>query len=112
MEASHRTKGLVRLTMACNERCPFCNVPAEDFPSRPTPREELEAQLQRFVADGERTITVSGGEPTLLRGRLVELVERARELGIEHVELQTNAILITPPSAPASWSAPASPRRS
>ena len=29
-EQSHRTKGLLRLTMACNEQCPFCNVPAED----------------------------------------------------------------------------------
>ena len=35
-EDSHRTKGLLRLTMACNERCPFCNVPAEDY-ARPTP---------------------------------------------------------------------------
>ena len=36
-EESHLTKGLVRLTMVCNERCPFCNVPAEDFPAAPTP---------------------------------------------------------------------------
>lgn len=99
MEASHRAKGLIRLTMACNERCPFCNVPAEDFPSRPTPQDEVEAQLQAFVAAGEQTLTITGGEPTLLRRRLVELVRRARSLGLAHVELQTNAVLLTPERA-------------
>jgi MoaA/NifB/PqqE/SkfB family radical SAM enzyme len=94
MEESHRAKGLVRLTMACNERCPFCNVPAEDYPSRPTPQEELEAQLQAFLEAGEETLTISGGEPTLLRRPLVELIRRARALGLQHVELQTNAVLL------------------
>ncbi|HMV67761.1 MAG TPA: radical SAM protein [Myxococcota bacterium] len=93
-ESSHRTKGLLRLTMACNERCPFCNVPAEDY-ARPTPPvEEIDAQLARFLADGAETLTISGGEPTLLRKRLIALVRRAREGGVRFVELQTNAVLI------------------
>ena len=94
MEPSHRAKGLVRLTMACNERCPFCNVPAEDYPSRPTAADEIEAQLAQLAASGERTLTISGGEPTLLRKRLVPLVARARALGMDFVELQTNAVLV------------------
>lgn len=95
MESSHRTKGLLRLTMACNERCPFCNVPAEDYP-RPTPSEaETLAELDEFVQSGERTLTISGGEPTLLRKRLLRVVREARSRGLDHVELQTNAVLIT-----------------
>ncbi len=96
MDASHRTQGLLRLTMACNERCPFCNVPAEDHPGHPTPDEDLEAALQGFASRGERTATISGGEPTILRKRLVTLVARARALGLDFVELQTNAVLLTP----------------
>lgn len=93
-EASHRTKGLLRLTMACNERCPFCNVPAEDY-KRPTPaQEETDAALQRFLDEGAETLTISGGEPTLLRKRLVALVRRARAGGVRFVELQTNAVLV------------------
>lgn len=93
-EASHRTKGLLRLTMACNERCPFCNVPVEDYP-RPTPPEaDTAAELDAFVATGEQTLTISGGEPTLLRGRLLRLVAAARARGVRFVELQTNAVLI------------------
>ena len=37
---------------------------------------------------------ISGGEPTLLRERLVALVKRARARGIPFVELQTNAVLL------------------
>jgi MoaA/NifB/PqqE/SkfB family radical SAM enzyme len=96
MEASHRTKGLLRLTMACNERCPFCNVPVEDY-ARPTPPEaETLAELDAFVASGERTLTISGGEPTLMRARLVRIVREARARGVPNVELQTNAVLLTP----------------
>lgn len=100
-EASDRTKGLLRLTMACNERCPFCNVPVEDHPAetRTSSPAEVDAQLRAFVAAGEKTLTISGGEPTLLRARLVALVAEARHRGIEYVELQTNAVLIDEPYA-------------
>jgi MoaA/NifB/PqqE/SkfB family radical SAM enzyme len=93
-ESHHRVKGLIRLTMACNERCPFCNVPMEDY-AQPTPPEAVTAaELDAFVRSGERTLTISGGEPTLLPGRLVALVREARGRGVPFVELQTNAILI------------------
>ncbi len=90
--SAHRTKGLLRLTMACNERCPFCNVPMEDYPERTPPMDEVLAELTSF--EGERTLTISGGEPTLLRDRLLTLVREARTRGLEFVELQTNAVLI------------------
>ena len=93
-EQHHQTKGLIRLTMACNERCPFCNVPAEDYPRPTPPDEEIASELEAFLASGEQTLTISGGEPTLLPDRLVALVRAARAGGVPYVELQTNAILI------------------
>ncbi|MBM4367605.1 MAG: radical SAM protein [Deltaproteobacteria bacterium] len=94
METSHRTKGILRLTMACNERCPFCNVPVEDY-AEPTPQEEATMrELDAFVEAGEQTLTISGGEPTLLRKRLLRVVRAARERGIPNVEIQTNAVLV------------------
>jgi MoaA/NifB/PqqE/SkfB family radical SAM enzyme len=93
-EDSHATKGLLRLTMACNERCPFCNVPMEDYAVRTPPVAEHEALLDAFVAAGQQTVTISGGEPTLLRKRLLALVASARSRGVELVEVQTNAVLI------------------
>lgn len=95
-EDSHRTKGLLRLTMACNERCPFCNVPAEDYETLTPPLSTSEAEVDAFIESGARTMTVSGGEPTLLKKRLLILARRAKDGGIPFIELQTNAVLITP----------------
>jgi len=93
-EESHATKGLVRLTMACNEKCPFCNVPQEDY-AQPTPEfDDVLAEVQTFIDRGDRTLTISGGEPTLLKKRLLQLVRVAAEGGIEFIEIQTNAVLI------------------
>ncbi|MCK6523112.1 radical SAM protein, partial [Myxococcota bacterium] len=100
-EESHLTKGLVRLTMVCNERCPFCNVPAEAYPTAPTPEAVIDGQIATLLAEGGRTLTISGGEPTLLRRRLLDTIRRARVAGVPLVELQTNAILITPDYAAA-----------
>lgn len=46
-------------------------------------------------------MTLSGGEPTLLRRRLVATIRKARAAGLPFVELQTNAVLITPDYARA-----------
>lgn len=93
-ERNHRTKGLLRLTMACNERCPFCNVPVEHYPDHTPTADRTETELEAFLDAGERTLTISGGEPTLLRARLLDVVAKARQRGVAFVELQTNAILI------------------
>ena len=62
---------------------------------RVTPDDAIvDAQLDAFIAAGDQTLTISGGEPTLFRKRLLRLVERARAGGIQFVEVQTNAVLI------------------
>ena len=93
-EQSHQTKGLIRLTMACNERCGFCNVPMEDYAVMTPPEAELQVQVEALVDSGAQTATISGGEPTLLRRRLLALVKQIRQRGVPFVEIQTNAILI------------------
>ena len=93
-EESHTTKGLLRLTMACNEQCPFCNVPVEDYSPPTPPMDDVLSELQTFIDRGDQTLTISGGEPTLLRSRLLQLITTARSGGIRFVEVQTNAVLI------------------
>ena len=60
VERHHLTKGLVRLTMACPERCAFCNLPVEDQPST----EPTAAQLDDAVA----AVGTGGGGPCALSG--------------------------------------------
>ena len=88
------TRGLLRLTMACQERCPFCNVPAESYAQLTPPLEQTLAELDRFAASGQKMLTISGGEPTLLRKRLLRVLDEARARGLEQIELQTNALLV------------------
>lgn len=94
LEHSHQTKGLLRLTMACNERCSFCNVPVENYQLVTPSWDKIVEELEQFVHTKQQTLTISGGEPTLLRKRLLKLIRLAREKEISYVELQTNAILI------------------
>ena len=88
------TRGLLRLTMACQERCPFCNVPAEGYAQLTPPLEQTLAELDRFAASGQTMLTISGGEPTLIRRRLLRVLDEARARGLGQIELQTNALLI------------------
>ncbi len=80
--------------MACNERCPFCNVPVEDYSIRTPPFETSQKELQQYLDAGEKTLTISGGEPTLYRKRLTSLARQAKEGGMQFIEVQTNATLI------------------
>jgi len=85
----------LRPTLRCNESCPFCStvideatVPDNVF------ADDTRATLLAIDQARERGIsrlTISGGEPTLLKG-LPELVAHAKGLGF-NVTVQTNGLL-------------------
>ena len=82
--------GLVRTGFRCNQDCGFC------WQSREWPGYDA-AQVRTWIEDlyglGARSLTISGGEPTLDRA-LAGHVRFARELGMRHIEIETNAIQI------------------
>lgn len=80
---------VIRLGLACNEKCIFCNVPPE---SREISGEEY-ARRQIISAHPGSCVSFSGGEPTLY-SFLPRLIEFAVERGIVP-ELQTNAVLLS-----------------
>ena len=51
-------------------------------------------EMDQIIGSGAKTATSSGGEPTLMRERLLQATEYLREQGLEFIELQTNAVLI------------------
>ena len=83
----------VNVFFRCNARCVFCVVGLTGG-SRST-RElsvlEIEHELQRGYEKGCRTVTFSGGEPTVYRG-LERVVRFARDVGYHGVEVKTNGI--------------------
>lgn len=90
VDDDHACLAVVEVTDECNLSCSYCfasSGPGGDHRST----DEVEALLDTVAEAGGRPIQFSGGEPTV-RDDLPELVERARNSGIDHVEVNTNGI--------------------
>jgi 7,8-dihydro-6-hydroxymethylpterin dimethyltransferase len=82
----------VEVTHACNLSCPVCFAsPA----TGPDPNPDQIAGMLKKVLDrgGAPPIQLSGGEPAM-RDDLPEIVELARKMGFDHVQINTNGIRI------------------
>ena len=66
----------------------------EDYPIKTASRKQIQEELERFIQEGRKSLAISGGEPTLLRRRLLSLIADAKAGGIRFIEVQTNAILL------------------
>ncbi len=85
---------LLRLNLACNANCLFCNVPPESYPLQEMSTQQAKSEIDRLIAlDKELRLDITGGEPTL-RGDLEELIEYASKKGAKVIEIQTNGILL------------------
>lgn len=83
----------VNVFFRCNARCVFCVVGLSggDRSNRELDVAQVEAELERGSRAGCRSVTFSGGEPTVYRG-LPEVVAYARDLGYVGIEIKTNGI--------------------
>lgn len=92
----NRRYRLLRLGLACNADCLFCNVPAESYPAPARlSTAQAEAEIDRLASEGADRLELSGGEPTL-RPDLDRLISHARARGFSRVELQTNGLALAP----------------
>jgi len=92
---SHTMLGNVALTNRCDLSCWYCFFYAKH--GDPVYEPSLE-QIKQMLADmkgvrpvGANAVQLTGGEPTL-REDLIYIVKIARDLGYDHVQLNTNGI--------------------
>lgn len=78
----------LRINRTCNERCRFCNTPADSPTIAPGPEAVL-AQIAEAARAGCRDLLLSGRETTL-DPRLPEYLAAARAAGIATRRVQTN----------------------
>jgi cyclic pyranopterin phosphate synthase len=81
----------INVGKACNNRCVFCldGLPKrEDRSYMPWPR--MKAELERWYAEGYRSVGFLGGEPTTYP-HICDSVAHARSLGFTRVSIATNA---------------------
>lgn len=88
----------IGVTYRCNQRCVFCALAGAALDLSP---EQVDAAIAAARARGSTRLILTGGEPTL-SPRLGAHVARARALGFEEIELQTNAVLLDRPGAAAA----------
>jgi hypothetical protein len=93
VDSDHACLAVVEVTQECNLSCSYCFAS-----SGPGGRELAFGEVRHLLdvvldSGGPRPIQFSGGEPTI-RDDLPELVETAREMGFEHVEINTNGIVL------------------
>lgn len=84
---------LIRITAACNVSCLFCSIPKEDYevPYERSLKDvclDIDGVKKRNARMG---ISLSGGEPTI-HSKLFEIVEYAKGIKINPIEIQTNAL--------------------
>ncbi len=83
---------VLRPTVHCNQDCTFCSANETSGNVWERPDAMLRA-LARAARRGVRRVSFGGGEPTLSRD-LVHYVKAASRLGVEVIELVTNAVLL------------------
>ncbi|MDP9002325.1 MAG: radical SAM protein [Myxococcota bacterium] len=69
------------VTLRCNQRCTFCNIPHTNngSPSKEPTLEQVRANLRDMKRLGVIVIDVTGGEP-LLYGHLIEMLTLAKKM--------------------------------
>jgi len=81
----------INIGKACNNRCVFCidGLPkAEDRSYMPL--EQMKSEIDRYAADGFRSLGFLGGEPTTYP-KLAQSIAYARERGFTRITIATNA---------------------
>jgi MoaA/NifB/PqqE/SkfB family radical SAM enzyme len=91
LEASRGPEKLImNVTYVCNNHCTFCAVGTRtQIDGHPTRQREY---LDLYRAQGVRMVDFDGGEPTL-NPELIPLVQYARKIGYERVNVTTNGRL-------------------
>ena len=92
---SHTGLAIIDVTNRCNLHCPVCfaNAAAAGYVYEPS-KKEIQGMLENFRRNKPvpaPALQFSGGEPTI-RKDLFELIRSAKELGFEHVEVNTNGL--------------------
>jgi uncharacterized radical SAM superfamily Fe-S cluster-containing enzyme len=93
VDNDHACLAVIEVTSDCNLSCSYCFASSGPGGTHRSTT-EIETLLETIIeSGGTRPIQFSGGEPTV-RDDLPELVELAREMGFDHVQVNTNGIAL------------------
>ncbi|HAF95759.1 MAG: hypothetical protein A2X34_04385 [Elusimicrobia bacterium GWC2_51_8] len=79
----------IKITFRCNNRCDFCVQGDKRDIYHDRAKARVYADLASAYKKGTRGVVFTGGEPTL-HPHIINFVARAKQLGYENIQLQTN----------------------
>jgi uncharacterized radical SAM superfamily Fe-S cluster-containing enzyme len=93
VEGDHACLSVVEVTQDCNLSCSYCF--AGSGPGGKQRAFEDVVALLEVVREnaGTRPVQLSGGEPTV-RDDLPDIVDRAAEMGFDHIQVNTNGVRV------------------
>jgi len=100
MHLSHSGLPIIDLTNRCNLTCPVCfaNANAAGYLYEPS-YDDIIRMLESLIAQkpvSANRVQFSGGEPTV-RPDFLKIVKRAREIGFDYIQVNTNGIKMADP---------------
>ena len=89
----HTCLAIVEVTNGCNMNCPVCFARSNTGYRFHPDMDVIRGMFQTVVdyVESPRCVQISGGEPTI-RDDLPDIIRMAKEMGIEHIEVNTNAL--------------------
>ncbi len=89
----HTCLAIIEINSGCNLRCPTCFMSAGDGPAFSLSLGQVEAMLDRLMAQEGDTevVQVSGGEPTI-HPEILEILAAIKRRTVKHVMLNTNGV--------------------
>ncbi|MDR0470811.1 MAG: radical SAM protein [Nitrososphaerota archaeon] len=95
---SHTALAIIDITNRCNLKCPVCfaNANYAGYVYEPTMDQVVDMlkNLRATKPVPAQALQFSGGEPTI-RKELLDMIRKAKELGFNHVEVNTNGLRLS-----------------
>jgi hypothetical protein len=93
---AHRPREVeLRLNLACNQACFFCNCDGYAPNTIPVASQAIET-ARGLGGRGAESVVITGGEPTLNHA-LLDVARAARDGGVSRIMVQTNAVRLSEP---------------
>ncbi len=85
---------IIQYSDACNAKCPQCELRAGvGFARSQIGMDDTKRMIDAAAAMGVKSLSITGGEPFLYRGRVVELITYAVKAGIPYTRTGTNGFM-------------------